>query len=145
MKSEMYMIALKVWEEFFKSPTYNDPNMSFSMWLKDKIKEEPFVPKFGKIDDPHSVEGKREIRQQLINKFLIKKEFIDNFLNDFMEFIMLEDLHTNAVEQIDLKDISDNIKVSLGAIDQAYDDIFAFNHRVNEEKLLAGNNVEDNS
>jgi len=79
---------------------------------------------------------KIENRQELINKFLQKRDFIDAFLEEFIEFIQLERMYTDVTEEIDLVDITDNIRLSMGCLGQAWDDMYAFNQRVHEEQLL---------
>lgn len=97
--------------------------------------EENFVMSLPKPDL-----SKIEQRQELINKFLAKKDVIDSYVSEFTEFIQLENMTFNVTEQVDLADICDKIRVSLGCINQAWDDAYAFDQRIQDEKLLEKEN-----
>ena len=82
-----------------------------------------------------TIESITDRRQMLLNKFLTKSQNITNFVNEFIEFLELEFLSTNEVEKADLKEIAYSLKIGLGGIDQAREDIYAFDHRIKEENL----------
>jgi len=79
---------------------------------------------------------KAEWRQDLINNFLSRKNELDQFLNEYIEFLQLENLYDNEIDRLDLKTICDNIKLGLGGIDEAWELIYAFNARKEQENNM---------
>ena len=76
---------------------------------------------------------KMEMRQDLINDFLSRKNELDKFLNEYIDFLQLEELHENEIDRMDLKAIADCIKIGLGGLDEAWNLTFAFDRRIKEE------------
>jgi len=91
--------------------------------------DDRFIPKY-------SVNNLSERRQLLFNKFLSKRESINKILDEFIEFLELEHLHTNEIEKQDLSDITDQLKLTLGCFDQVLEDIYTLDHRLKNEELL---------
>lgn len=101
------------------------------------VNNDKFIPKY-------SVNNLSEKRQLLFNKFLAKREVINSLLDEYIEFLDLEDLHTNEIEKNDLLEIVDQLKVALGCFDQILEDIYILDHRLKEEQLVASEAIPEN-
>ena len=79
---------------------------------------------------------KMEKRQELINRFLTKRHFIDEFINEFSDFLCLQGMGENEAELMDLKEIAECVGFAMGSLDQAFDLVYAFDSRIKSEKIL---------
>jgi hypothetical protein len=79
---------------------------------------------------------KEEFKILLLNKFAAKKNHIDDFLNELVEFLTLKSLANNELENIELEEIINTLALGIGSIDQALEDLIIFRQKLFDEKEL---------
>jgi len=78
----------------------------------------------------------QEERQILLNGFVAKGQEISNMVSRYMDFLKLKDMAFDETERGPIDDITDNLGVALGAMEEAWEQAYAFKERLaSEEKL----------
>ena len=82
------------------------------------------------MDDPKTK------RNELLNKFVSCGQEVTSFVSKYIEFLELRHMVFNETEREDIEDITDNLGIALGALEEAWDKVYAFQFRVTAEENL---------
>jgi len=77
-----------------------------------------------------------EERQRLINLLLSKRREILQLKDDLMPCLRLKTMASDETEVEDIEDIADALAVFLGSGEEVSETVYAFNHRINNEKRI---------
>ena len=85
----------------------------------------------------------QEERIKLLNEMVTCGQEISAFVSKYIEFLRLKGLIFDESERQPIEDITDNLSVGLGALEEAWEEAYAFQARLESENEIK--NAEDKS
>jgi len=78
----------------------------------------------------------QEERQKLLNEFVACGQEVSNIVSKYIEFLRLRPMIFDETERKPIEDITDNLSVGMGALEEAWEEAYAFNNRLDSEAIL---------
>jgi hypothetical protein len=85
----------------------------------------------------------QEERHKILNEFVACGQEVSGIVSKYRDFLRLKSMVFNETEREPIDNIADNLSVGLGAIEEAWEQAYAFRARLNAENGIK--DAEDKS